>query len=256
MAAWTKQDTLKLIEIWGEENIQSQLEGCKRNKHVFEKISQKLEENGNHRTLQQCREKIKKLRQEYKKIKDKINKTGEEGKIHLISSWDYYEPLDNILGNKPATHPSIVIDSYAESADVDKSDALDEDTSVASAITSDSEDRQSISTDPDNTKVKAVFSDVKSPVLRKSKKRQIDVLQESFKDVVGQIVEAQKMSDKMFSNLEEKRMKLEEAQQEREMTMRKEDQDFQLRVMQMLSGFPGMQFPYATQSSYYGQDSQ
>ena len=31
MATSTRQETLKLIEIWGREIIQAQLEGCKRN---------------------------------------------------------------------------------------------------------------------------------------------------------------------------------------------------------------------------------
>ena len=90
---------MKLIEVGGEESIQSQLEGCSRNKHIYEKISKKLEEAGYERTGIQCRDKVKKLRQEYKKIKDKMTKTGEEGKKRLIDSWDYYEPLDAILGN-------------------------------------------------------------------------------------------------------------------------------------------------------------
>ena len=60
----------------------------------------------------------------------------------MISSWDYYEPLENILGNKPATHPSMVIDSYAKSVrfddEIDSTD-VDGDTSLASTVTSDSE---------------------------------------------------------------------------------------------------------------------
>ena len=30
-AAWSKEETLKLIEIWGNGAIQAQLEGCTRN---------------------------------------------------------------------------------------------------------------------------------------------------------------------------------------------------------------------------------
>ena len=32
---WSEAATLKLIEIWGEDSIQAQLEGCKRNREVF-----------------------------------------------------------------------------------------------------------------------------------------------------------------------------------------------------------------------------
>ena len=89
------------------------------------------------RSLAQCREKIKKLRQEYRKIKDKMNKTGEEGKKHLIAGWDFYEPLNSILGHKPSTQPAVVIDS-AEFVD-----ELAEDFEVDPIPTfSDSDDKQ------------------------------------------------------------------------------------------------------------------
>ena len=39
MAAWRDNETFKLIEIWGDKIIQEQLEGCKRNKDEYEKIS-------------------------------------------------------------------------------------------------------------------------------------------------------------------------------------------------------------------------
>jgi len=42
MTTWTDKETLKLIEIWGEENIQEELEGCKQNHNAFDKISRKM----------------------------------------------------------------------------------------------------------------------------------------------------------------------------------------------------------------------
>ena len=79
-----------------------QLEDCKRNQVVYEKIAKEVHDAGYDRTYQQCRDKIKKLRGEYKKVKDKKKKTGEENK-----HWDYFESLDAILGHKPATEPLI-----------------------------------------------------------------------------------------------------------------------------------------------------
>ena len=38
MSAWTDEEVVKLIEIWGEDTIQAQLEGCKHNKGVHEGI--------------------------------------------------------------------------------------------------------------------------------------------------------------------------------------------------------------------------
>ena len=59
----------KLIEVWSEEEIQEQLEGLKRNKHIYEKLSSKLRKDGYNKTGEQCRSKVKKLRQDYKKDK-------------------------------------------------------------------------------------------------------------------------------------------------------------------------------------------
>ena len=50
--------------------------------------------------------KIKKLKGEYKKEKDRHNKTGEER-----TTWDYFDAMDSILGHRPATRPPIVIDT-------------------------------------------------------------------------------------------------------------------------------------------------
>lgn len=64
---WSKEETLKLIDVWGQETIQKQLQECKRNQGVYEVVAQEMREDGYDRTYQQCRDKIKKLRAKYKK---------------------------------------------------------------------------------------------------------------------------------------------------------------------------------------------
>ena len=39
VAVWSDVEVFKLVEIWGEEEIQALLEGCTRNKQVYEKIA-------------------------------------------------------------------------------------------------------------------------------------------------------------------------------------------------------------------------
>ena len=34
---------INLIELWGEEGIQQQLDGAKRNKHVYDKLAKELQ---------------------------------------------------------------------------------------------------------------------------------------------------------------------------------------------------------------------
>ena len=99
--AWSKEETLKLIDIWARADIQVQLEGCHRNCDVYQKIAKELREEGGctNRTYEQCWEKVKKLKGDYRKIKDKQHKTGEER-----NDWEYFEAMDSVLCHKPATH--------------------------------------------------------------------------------------------------------------------------------------------------------
>ena len=53
---WTDEEIIKLIQIWGEVEIQAQLEGCTRNMHVYEKIARELRDMGYDRMAIQCRE--------------------------------------------------------------------------------------------------------------------------------------------------------------------------------------------------------
>ena len=39
---WSEAEVKLLIELWGEEGIQEQLEGAKRNKHVYDQITKGL----------------------------------------------------------------------------------------------------------------------------------------------------------------------------------------------------------------------
>ena len=59
MVYWTDDETFKLIELWGEESIQAQLKGCKRNKDVYLTILSKIIEAGYEKTTEQCRDEAK-----------------------------------------------------------------------------------------------------------------------------------------------------------------------------------------------------
>ena len=110
---WKEDETMKLIELWGDGAIQAMLEGSRRNKDIFVRISRSMVENGYEKTGDQCSSKIKKLRLAYKKNKDKKGKTGTEN-----IDWKYYEAMDSVLGYKPATQPPVIVDSSAETEDV------------------------------------------------------------------------------------------------------------------------------------------
>ena len=65
-----------------------------------------MAEHNIEKTGEQCRTKVKKLRQEYKKIKDNHN-LMDRGRIE----WKYFEKLDKILGTLPATRPQVLLET-------------------------------------------------------------------------------------------------------------------------------------------------
>jgi len=64
---WNCDEVYELISLWSEGVIQEQPEGCNRSSQVYEKIGDSLCEAGFSHTFEQCREKMKKLRAEYKR---------------------------------------------------------------------------------------------------------------------------------------------------------------------------------------------
>ena len=70
MASWSSNEVLALLSIWGEESVQTQLDGAVRNKEVFVKISRKLSELGFANDWKQRRIKVKNLKTSYKTVKD------------------------------------------------------------------------------------------------------------------------------------------------------------------------------------------
>ena len=108
---WSDDETVKLVEIWGDDAIQAQLEGCRRNKSVYERIAKEMTEANYPRSAEQCREKAKKLKTEYRKIKDSHNVTGRGRK-----NWKFFEAMDEAFGHKHASEPPIVLDTSDEAS--------------------------------------------------------------------------------------------------------------------------------------------
>ena len=80
---------------------------------------------------------MKKLKSEYRKVKDGHNKTG-TGQ----SSWRFLDAIDAVIGDKPATKPPVVIDSLEDNGvaaasvqlvDVDEESAGKEDSDQCSS---------------------------------------------------------------------------------------------------------------------------
>ena len=105
-AGWSDEETLKLIEFWGDDRVQAELDGCKHNKQVYEGVSREMVRAGHKRTAEQCQDKAKKLKGDYSKVKDKHIKTG-EGR----NKWKFLEAMDSVLADKPSTQPPVLINT-------------------------------------------------------------------------------------------------------------------------------------------------
>ena len=68
--AWTDAETKLILEIWSQDTIQRQLKGAFRNVNVFAQVVEELRNSSYHRTVQQCRIKVKSLKKKYKAIVD------------------------------------------------------------------------------------------------------------------------------------------------------------------------------------------
>ncbi|KAF6735565.1 1-aminocyclopropane-1-carboxylate synthase-like protein 1 [Oryzias melastigma] len=89
---WTDPEIVELLQLWSDESIQIELESSLRNQRVFDRIAHILREKGIYRTGDQCREKIKKMKLEYRRIKDN----------HKMRTWKFYDVMDRVLANRPA----------------------------------------------------------------------------------------------------------------------------------------------------------
>lgn len=69
-ALWSAAEVQCLLEIWADENIKEQLETTHKNSKIFAKIRDYLLARGYHRTIVQCRGKVKKMRLQYLKVRD------------------------------------------------------------------------------------------------------------------------------------------------------------------------------------------
>ena len=105
---WEKEETLLLLEKWGEENIQEKLKECTRKKPIWIEISNYIKASGyEDREFGVCKTHIQTLVSAYRAYKDQSGKTG----TATAKMPPFFEKLDVILSGKPATKPLIVLNS-------------------------------------------------------------------------------------------------------------------------------------------------
>ncbi|XP_065442012.1 myb/SANT-like DNA-binding domain-containing protein 2 [Chrysemys picta bellii] len=104
--AWTIREVLDLIAICGEDSELKELRSKRQNAKTFEKISKGMMERGHDRDSEQCRMKVKELRQAYQKTKEANPRSRSEPQTCC-----FYTELHAILGGAATTTPPLTVDS-------------------------------------------------------------------------------------------------------------------------------------------------
>uniref|UniRef100_A0A8C3RP68 SCAN box domain-containing protein n=1 Tax=Chelydra serpentina TaxID=8475 RepID=A0A8C3RP68_CHESE len=109
-SAWTDQEVLDLIAVWGDESVLSELRSKRRNAKIYEKISKAMTDRGYSQDATQCRVKIKELRQAYQKTKESNGRSGSQPQ-----TCRFYEALHsrNPPGTSPRSSPGGNVKAFA-----------------------------------------------------------------------------------------------------------------------------------------------
>uniref|UniRef100_A0A3Q2TK53 Myb/SANT-like DNA-binding domain-containing protein n=1 Tax=Fundulus heteroclitus TaxID=8078 RepID=A0A3Q2TK53_FUNHE len=95
--SWSKKEVLTLLTHWANPAVQQELSRNVRNNAVYSSLSAKLAALGYNKTAQKCKEKLKKLKQDYRRIKNSNHLDG--GK----NIW--FDIIDQVLGAPSAAAP-------------------------------------------------------------------------------------------------------------------------------------------------------
>lgn len=100
---WSTEEVQTLLSIWSDQTMAQLLASTHKNREVFKLFSEKMAAMGFHRSVDQCRIKVKKLRLQYFRVRDALGKSGVSAEEKDKFVW--YEELDGILGSSPASRP-------------------------------------------------------------------------------------------------------------------------------------------------------
>uniref|UniRef100_A0A672NYE0 Uncharacterized LOC107581120 n=1 Tax=Sinocyclocheilus grahami TaxID=75366 RepID=A0A672NYE0_SINGR len=71
--AWSDAETVILLQLWGNEQVQQNLQRCPHNGHIYSEISEKLNAHGYLRSAEQCHTRIKRLKISYRQCRDSLS---------------------------------------------------------------------------------------------------------------------------------------------------------------------------------------
>ncbi|XP_061548467.1 uncharacterized protein LOC133410877 isoform X2 [Phycodurus eques] len=91
---WSVSEVTQFLVLVSDEKIQVELDGT-RNEKVYRELAQRMASLGYERTFRQCREKLKKLKSDYRAIKESSGRGGSSRK-----TWKWFGHMDDIYGRR------------------------------------------------------------------------------------------------------------------------------------------------------------
>ncbi|XP_065438480.1 uncharacterized protein LOC135981118 [Chrysemys picta bellii] len=120
--AWTEREVRDLLAIWGDESVLAELHNSKRNGKILEKVSKAMKDRGHNRDAQQCRVKIKELRQAYHKAREAKGRSSAEPQ-----TCHFYAELHAMLGGAATTTPTVCYDAVTGETHREEGSGYEED---------------------------------------------------------------------------------------------------------------------------------
>ncbi|KAL1005008.1 hypothetical protein UPYG_G00053330, partial [Umbra pygmaea] len=96
---WSTEEVHTFLCLVAKESIQRELVKAIRNEKVYQELSQLMGTHGFQRSCRQCREKLKKLKSDYRSIKDSNGQKGSNRK-----TWKWFDQMDAIYKHRPANN--------------------------------------------------------------------------------------------------------------------------------------------------------
>ena len=148
---WTREETEELLQAWGPKFEELKKVSTKERGRIWSEIYNKYKERFTEsvRTLPQLKKRIQNLEYEFKNLKVRVKKTGEEGFKKIKQGFPYYDYLDTIIGQRDSVDPSrMQIESTAtfSCSSSDSSETSRSRSSESKEVQSDDENSSSSST--------------------------------------------------------------------------------------------------------------
>lgn len=116
---WSDKETVLLLEIWGDPQVQQDLKRFPHNTPVYSEIAEKLASCGYRRNADQCYTRIKRLKALYRNCQERSEKGSEK------SEFKFYNILEKILDNQPSTSSTKAADAIEISEDSNSNSVID-----------------------------------------------------------------------------------------------------------------------------------